>query len=106
MSVSTTLILGTLALAVGTYALRFAGPLLRRRVTFPPRVTQLLEAGSVVLLAALAVTELVPDGHRAGFALPAGVLVAVALAWRRAPLLVVALSAAVTTALLRLLGVA
>ncbi|WP_280268768.1 AzlD domain-containing protein [Nocardia wallacei] len=103
---NTTLIAGALALAVGTYAIRFAGPVLRRRITFPPRVTQLLEVGSVVLLAALAVTELVPTGHRAGFALPAGVLVAVVLAWRRAPLIVVALSAAITTALLRLLGAA
>ncbi|MBB5918814.1 branched-subunit amino acid transport protein [Nocardia transvalensis] len=103
---TTTLIAAALALAVGTYALRFAGPVLRRRLTLPPRLTQLLEAGSVVLLAALAVTELVPAGHRAGFALPAGVLVAVVLAWRRAPLILVAAAAAITTALLRLLGVA
>ncbi|RDI54441.1 AzlD domain-containing protein [Nocardia mexicana] len=103
---NTTLIAGALVLAVGTYAIRFAGPVLRRRITFPPRVTQLLEVGSVVLLVALAVIELVPAGHKAGFALPAGVLVAVIVAWRRAPLIVVALSAAVTTALLRLLGVA
>nr|WP_221333820.1 AzlD domain-containing protein [Nocardia transvalensis] len=100
------MIAAALALAVGTYALRFAGPVLRRRLTLPPRLTQLLEAGSVVLLAALAVTELVPAGHRAGFALPAGVLVAVVLAWRRAPLILVAAAAAITTALLRLLGVA
>ncbi|WP_024803198.1 AzlD domain-containing protein [Nocardia sp. BMG51109] len=103
---SIALIAGAIALAAGTYALRFAGPVLRRRVSLSPRVTRLLEAGSVVLLAALAVTELVPAGQRAGFALPAGVLVAVLLAWRRAPLLVVAAAAAVTTALLRLLGVA
>ncbi|WP_280379884.1 AzlD domain-containing protein [Nocardia wallacei] len=106
MTVETTLIAGALVLAAGTYALRFAGPVLRRRITFPARVTRLLEAGSVVLLTALAVTELVPTAHKAGFALPAGVLVAVVLAWRRAPLILVALSAAVTTALLRLLGVA
>ncbi|MCM6777680.1 AzlD domain-containing protein [Nocardia sp. CDC159] len=103
---STTLIAGAIALAVGTYAIRFAGPLLRRRINVPPHVTDLLETGSVVLLTALAVTELMPSGHKVGFALPAGALVAVVLAWRRAPLIVVALTAAATTALLRVLGVA
>ncbi|MBU3062743.1 AzlD domain-containing protein [Nocardia sp. NEAU-G5] len=101
-----TLIAGAVALATGTYGIRFAGPALRRRITFAPRIAQLLEIGSVVLLIALAVTTLVPAHHRADIALPAGVLVALILAWRRAPLVVVALAAAATTALLRLLGVA
>ncbi|WP_282783171.1 MULTISPECIES: AzlD domain-containing protein [unclassified Nocardia] len=101
------LLIGTLALAVGTYAFRFAGPVLRRRVNVSPRVIRLLEIASVVLLTALAVTTLIPSGSggHAGIALPAGVLVAIVLAWRRAPLLVVILSAAATTAFLRLLGV-
>ncbi|MBF6133129.1 AzlD domain-containing protein [Nocardia otitidiscaviarum] len=101
------LLFGTLALAVGTYAFRFAGPVLRRRVNVSPRVIRLLEIASVVLLTALAVTTLIPSSGsaHAGIALPAGVLVAIVLAWRRAPLLVVILSAAVTTAVLRLLGV-
>ncbi|MBF6331502.1 AzlD domain-containing protein [Nocardia transvalensis] len=103
---STTLIAGAIALAVGTYAIRFAGPLLRRRINVPPHITELLEAGSVVLLTALAVTELIPSGHAPGFALPAGAVVALVLAWRRAPLIVVALAAAATTALLRAVGVA
>ena len=100
------LITGAVSLAAGTFALRLAGPALRRRLTFPPRIAQLLEIGSVVLLTALAVTTLVPADHRARFALPAGVLVAVILAWRRAPLVAVALAAATATALLRLFGVA
>lgn len=100
------LLAGAITLAAGTYGIRFAGPVLRRRITFPPRITQFLEIGSVVLLTALAVTTLVPSGHKADFALPAGVLVAAILAWRRAPLVLVALAAAATTALLRLLGVA
>lgn len=100
------LLAGTLALALGTYAFRFAGPVLRRRMNISPRVVQLLEIASVVLLTALAVTTLMPSGEgHIGFALPAGVLVAIILAWRRAPLLVVILSAAITTAVLRLLGV-
>ena len=101
-----TLIAGAVALGAGTYGIRFAGPALRRRITFAPRIAQLLEIGSVVLLIALAVTTLVPAHHRVGFALPAGVLVAAILAWRRAPLVAVALAAAATTALLRVLGVA
>jgi branched-subunit amino acid transport protein len=97
---------GVGALSVGTYVIRFSGPMLRRRMNFPARVTRLLEIGSVVLLTALAATLIVPAaGHRAGFALPAGVLVAGVLAWRRVPLIVVVLAAAATTALLRLCGV-
>lgn len=100
------LLAGTLALALGTYAFRLAGPILRSRMNVSPRVVRLLEIASVVLLTALAVTTLMPSGAgHAGFALPAGVFVAIVLAWRRAPLLVVILGAAVTTALLRLLGV-
>ncbi|MFF0492885.1 AzlD domain-containing protein [Nocardia sp. NPDC003482] len=100
-----TLLAGAVALAAGTYAIRFVGPLLRRRLDVPPRVTELLETGSVVLLVALAVTELIPSGHAVSFALIAGVAVALVLAWRRAPLIVVALTAVGATALLRLVGV-
>ncbi|MFC9996992.1 AzlD domain-containing protein [Nocardia sp. NPDC127526] len=99
------LLLGVCALAVGTYAFRFAGPVLRSRVKVSARTVKLLEIASVVLLTALAVTTLIPSGdHRVGIALPAGVLVAAVLAWRKAPLLAVILAAAVTTAGLRLLG--
>ncbi|WP_019928845.1 AzlD domain-containing protein [Nocardia sp. BMG111209] len=97
---------GVAALSMGTYLIRFAGPMARRRMSVPARVTRLLEIGSVVLLTALAATLIVPaGGHRAGFALPAGVLVAGVLAWRRVPLIVVVLAAAATTALLRICGV-
>ncbi|WP_067699771.1 AzlD domain-containing protein [Nocardia jejuensis] len=100
------LLMGALALSLGTFAFRFAGPVLRTRVQVSPRVIRLLEIASVVLLTALAVTTLLPArGGQFGIALPAGVLVATVLAWRRAPLLVVILSAAALTAGLRLLGV-
>ncbi|MGV9415231.1 AzlD domain-containing protein [Nocardia sp. NPDC003693] len=100
------LLLGAFALALGTFAFRFAGPALRNRVKVSPRVVKLLEIASVVLLTALVVTTLMPARHtEIGFALPAGVLVATALAWRRAPLLVVILAAAFVTAGLRFLGV-
>ena len=95
------------ALAVGTYAFRLAGPLLHGRVEVPDRVQRLLSAGAVVLLVALLATgALTESGGFAGWARPAGVLVAVGLAWRRAPFVVVVLGAAATTALLRAAGVA
>ncbi|WP_327144394.1 MULTISPECIES: AzlD domain-containing protein [unclassified Nocardia] len=103
---TSTLLAGVCALAVGTFAFRFAGPALRKRVQISPRTIKLLEIASIVLLTALAVTTLMPSGSgKIGFALPAGVLVAAVLAWRRAPLLLVILAAAVVTAGLRMLGV-
>ncbi|NJQ01275.1 AzlD domain-containing protein [Streptomyces zingiberis] len=94
------------ALVAGTFLLRFAGPALRARVTFPERAEKLLEVSAVVLLAALTVTAALAEGNGfAGPARPAGVLVGGVLAWRRAPFLVVVLAAAGTAALLRLAGV-
>jgi branched-subunit amino acid transport protein len=97
---------GLLTLSAGTFAFRFAGPALRRRITFPPWAERLLEATAVVLLAALVATTGLTEGHHlAGLARPAGVLVGGFLAWRKAPFLVVVLAAASVTAVLRLLGV-
>jgi branched-subunit amino acid transport protein len=95
-----------LTLSAGTFAFRFSGPLLRERLAFPPWAERLLEVAAVVLLAALVATTALTQGQGfAGFARPAGVLVAGVLAWRKVPFLVVVLAAAGTTALLRLLGV-
>ena len=93
-------------LAAGTYAFRLSGQLLRAKISFPPRVTRLLEAAAVILLAALVATTALTEGHAfSGFARPVGVLVAGVLAWRKAPFLVVVLVAAAVTALLRLAGI-
>jgi branched-subunit amino acid transport protein len=103
---TTLIVAGLLTLSAGTFAFRFAGPVLRQRITFPPWAERLLEAGAVVLLAALAATTTLTEGHGfAGLARPAGVLAGGVLAWRKAPFLVVVLAAAATTAVLRLLGV-
>jgi len=94
---------GLVTLSAGTFAFRFAGPVLRQRITFPPRAERLLEVAAVVLLAALVATTGLTKGHGfAGFARPAGVLVGGVLAWRKAPFLVVVLVAVVVTALVRL----
>jgi branched-subunit amino acid transport protein len=103
---STLVVAGLATLAAGTYAFRLSGQVLRARISFPPRATKLLEAATVILLAALVATTALTKGHGlAGFARPAGVLVGGLLAWRKAPFLVVVIAAAATTALLRVLGV-
>ncbi|MFF2087171.1 AzlD domain-containing protein [Nocardia sp. NPDC058176] len=94
-----------LALAVGTYALRWTGPALRHRLRLSARTIHLLDTGALILLAALVATATLPTGtDELGIALPAGVAVGGVLAWRRAPLLVAVLAAAATTAVLRLVG--
>lgn len=93
-------------LAVGTYAFRVAGPLLKSRIELGAGTRRLADAAAVVLLTALVVTATFLDGDGpAGAARPGGVLVGGVLAWRRAPFVVVVLAAAGTAALLRLLGV-
>lgn len=104
-----------LVLAVGTYAFRVAGPLLRNRMvrahgggeaTLPPRLTELMSVAATVLLVALIATATLTDGGSfAGVALPAGVAAGGLLAWRRAPFVVVVIAAAAVTAGLRALGV-
>jgi branched-subunit amino acid transport protein len=100
-----TLLAGTAVLAVGTLSFRAAGPLLGERLTPGPRLRRIVDTGTVVLLGALVATAaLVEGGSPAGVARPVGVLVAGLLAWRRAPFVVVVVSAAVVAAGLRLLG--
>jgi branched-subunit amino acid transport protein len=104
-----------LVLAVGTYAFRVAGPLLRARMarnsgdgqaTLPPRLTELMSAAATVLLVALIATAALTDsGSFAGVALPAGVLAGGVLAWRKVPFVVVVIVTAAVAAGLRALGV-
>jgi branched-subunit amino acid transport protein len=94
------------ALAVGTYAFRVTGVLLQDRLHLPDRVRRLLPLAAAALLGALAATAALTEGGAlAGVARPAGVLVGVLLAWRKAPFVAVVVAAAATTALLRLAGV-
>ena len=106
MKDTTLVVAGLLTLSAGTFAFRFAGPVLRQRIAFPPWAERLLETAAVVLLAALVATTALAKGHGfVGPARPVGVLVGGVLAWRKAPFLVVVLAAAATAAVLRLLGV-
>lgn len=98
--------IGIAALAAGTYAIRLAGPLLRERLKIPESVRRYLTLSAVVLLAALIATSaLVADAGFAGYARPAGVAVGAVLVWRKAPFVIVVIAAAVTAAVLRLIGV-
>ncbi|MFJ9952259.1 AzlD domain-containing protein [Kitasatospora sp. NPDC091207] len=100
-------LLAVLLLAAGTYAFRLAGPALGHRLTLSGRLRHLLAVAAAVLLVALVATGALTQGHGfAGWARPAGVLVAGLLALRRAPFPVVVVAGAATTALLRLCGVA
>jgi branched-subunit amino acid transport protein len=108
------MITAVLVLAVGTYAFRLAGPLLRARLArahggeaeLPPRLSEALSTAATVLLVALIATATFTDGGSfAGIALPAGVLTGGVLAWRKAPFVVVVVVAAVVAAGLRALGV-
>jgi len=97
---------GILILAVGTFSLRFAGPVMRSRFELPERAQQVLAAAAIVLLTALVATSALTDGHGpAGVARPAGVLVGGVLAWRKAPFVLVVVAAAATATGLRLIGV-
>ncbi len=107
------MIVAILVLAVGTYAIRVSGPLLRARLArtsgeaaLPPRATELMSAAATVLLVALIATASFTDGPDfAGVALPAGVLAGGLLAWRKAPFVVVVIVAAGVAAGLRAVGV-
>ncbi|MGK5555031.1 AzlD domain-containing protein [Actinomadura kijaniata] len=98
-------VLAIAALAAGTYALRLAGPLLQGRLRLPERLRDLLTDAATVLLVTLAATAALTQGDGpAGWARPAGVLVAAVLVLRRAPFPLVVIAAAATCALLRLCG--
>ncbi|MFD4250910.1 AzlD domain-containing protein [Amycolatopsis thermoflava] len=101
-----TLLIAIAVLAVGTFAFRFAGPVLQSRIQLSARVQNLMAVSATVLLVAVVATGALAEGHGfAGFARPIGVAVGGVLAWRKAPFLVVVVAAAVVTALLRLAGV-
>jgi branched-subunit amino acid transport protein len=100
------LVVATVVLGVGTFAFRFAGPILRSRVEISPQLERLMAMAAIVLLAALVGIAAFLDGQEfAGFARPAGIAVGGVLAWRKKPFVVVVLAAAGTAAVLRLVGV-
>lgn len=100
------LLTATVVLGLGTFAFRFAGPILRSRVEISPHIERLMAMAAIVLLAALVGIAAFLDGQEfAGIARPAGIAVGGVLAWRKAPFALVVIAAAASTAALRMLGV-
>ncbi|EAQ64667.1 putative inner membrane protein [Marinomonas sp. MED121] len=101
------IILGIGLLVVGTYSLRLAGPFMRARFGQLQSYQGLTDELSSILLFSLAIgAALFEAGEFAGYARLLGFLVAAFLAYKRASFLLVILSASITTAGLRLMGVA
>lgn len=94
-----------LALSAISYGLKAVGPVFVGGRRLAPEVRETLDLVAVPLLAALILTQTLGLGHRLVIdaRLPA-LCVAAVLVWRRAPFLVVVLSAAATAALLRAVG--
>ncbi|ARJ43957.1 branched-chain amino acid transport [Pantoea alhagi] len=97
---------GIALLAAGTWLMRFAGYKLGSRLALSERTRMLLSDAAIVLLLAVAATATLFNGQAfAGYARLAGVLVALFLAWRKVPLILVIISAGLVTALMRYVGV-
>ncbi|EGT4509777.1 AzlD domain-containing protein [Cronobacter sakazakii] len=103
---STMMILAGIAvLSVGTYLMRFGGAKLGNKLALSERAQALLSDAATTLLFAVALAATFYEGESfAGMARVLGVAFAIFLAWRKAPLIVVIVVAAVVTALLRLAG--
>ena len=102
----TLFIVGMAILSAGTYLMRLGGAKLGSRLALSERSQALLSDAATVLLFSVALATIFYEGeHFAGMARVLGVGFAVFLAWRKMPLIVVIISAAVITALLRLAGI-
>jgi len=102
----TVFILGIAVLSLGTYLMRLGGAKLGNRLALSERSQALLSDAATVLLFSVALATTFYEGeHFAGMARVLGVAFAVFLAWRKLPLIVVIIAAAIVTALLRLAGI-
>ena len=92
--------------AVVTVITKGVGPAATGARELPAPAVRVVVLLGAALLSALVVTNALADGERLHVgADTAGVVVAGVLLWRRTPLLVAVVAAAVVTALLRVLGV-
>ncbi|MBB1199327.1 AzlD domain-containing protein [Enterobacteriaceae bacterium 89] len=99
------IIVGIAVLSAGTYLMRFGGARLGNKLALSERSQAMLNDAATTLLFAVALAATFFEGsHFAGSARVLGVAVAVFLAWRKVPLIIVIVAAAVVTALLRLAG--
>jgi branched-subunit amino acid transport protein len=97
--------LAVITVGAATFALKALGPVLLGTRSLPPRVAGIVELAAPALLAALVVTQAVGGDRRLVFDARLIGLAAAAVAVRfRAPLVLVMLVAAGTTALVRVAG--
>ncbi|CDL87478.1 AzlD domain-containing protein [Xenorhabdus cabanillasii] len=102
----TLIIIGIAILSLGTYLMRFGGAKLGNRLTLSERSQALLSDAATTLLFSVALAATFYEGeHFAGMARVIGVAIAVFLAWRKVPLIIVILAATLITALLRYAGI-
>nr|WP_040691204.1 AzlD domain-containing protein [Providencia burhodogranariea] len=95
---------GILLLAVGTYLMRASSAIFKGKVVLSDNTKTLFSAAAIVILFSVAVTSTVFEGnHLSDIPKITGVLVAGILTWYKKPFLVIVLSAAIITALLRLI---
>lgn len=91
-----------IALALGAYAFKFTGLVILGGRTLPAPFERCLALIPAAVISALIVKDTVTQGRDIVLdARAAGIAVAVLLAWRRAPLIVVIVAGAVVTALVR-----
>ncbi len=102
----TVFILGIAVLSVGTYLMRLGGAKLGNRLALSDRSQAKHSEDANGLQFSVALETTIYEGeHFAGMARVLGVAFAVFLAWRKMPLIVVIVAAAVVTAMLRLAGI-
>lgn len=94
-----------IVLALGTFALKSAGPLVLGARQLPVRVQVVVDLLPAALLAALAIVSTVGDGGEIVVdARLVGLVVAGVALWRRAPFVVVVVLASAATAVARLVA--
>ena len=92
-------------MAVGTFALKSAGPLVLGDRALPVRVQQVVDLLPAALLAALAIVSTVGDGREIVIdARLVGLVVAGFALWRRLPFVVVIVLASAATAFTRMIS--
>lgn len=102
-----TLLQGILILALGSYGLRIAGPYMRQYLVRFSGLENVSTELSSILLFSVAITAAIYEANQfAGLARLFGFLVAAFLTYKKAPFIIIVLSAAITTAFLRQLGIA
>jgi len=94
-----------IVMAVGTFALKSAGPLVLGDRSLPPRVQRAIDLLPAALLAALTIVSTMGDGREIVIdARLVGLVVAGIALWRRLPFVVVIVVASAATALTRLIS--